>query len=350
MGIWKNLKARAKEILTRPEPLPLFTLPERRDGYRVICMSDMHAYDFGGAGGYTADERMEKMVEVVKREYESERSFDALIMNGDVVSANVARRSDPDLNLHRDFKEKYIAPLLGAGVPVFIQYGSHDATTEEEAYEIYGYPKSYCVRLGSTVFLSLDTYDGEMKNERDGKQPADIRIGLTKAILAYLNRKDVDEAFIVCHYPVFAQNFRRILAHEKVRSVIAGHSHYNTVEIQNGKPLLQDGHFSRAYTKMLTHGLGFKPFVSVSAEGNGRVTDEDGRDRPDYSATGAPWQYRVVERTASGTESYIAYPEMTYHAFRSDGIDFDAFTQGYAEARPSFLGDAAPVDKSYYKF
>ena len=350
MKFCKDLKRRVSYLFTPAEPLPLFELPQKREGYRLLFMSDIHLGSFGGAGGYSDTERMEKMVEVIKSEYESERSFDAIILAGDVADTNIAMRSDPSVNLHRVFKEKYIARLAEASIPVFVQYGSHDATTEEDAYEIYGYSKSYCVRVGSTLFISLDTYDGEMRIERDGKQPKDIRAGLTKAILRYLSRPDIDEAFIVCHYPVFKENFFRILSHGKVRGIISGHSHYNTVEMQNGKPMMQDGHFSRAYTKMLTRGLGFKLFQPVSIEGNGRKIDEEGYEWADYSVTGSPWQYRVVERTAEGTESYIVYPEMTYTEFESDGIVFPAFTQPYAEARPSFLGSDAPLDKSYIKF
>lgn len=350
MKRFQKIKERLSYIFTPAEPLPLFELPVKRDGYRLLFMSDIHLNSFGGVGGYTDTERMEKMVEVIKGEYESERSFDAIILAGDVADTNIAMRTDPEINLHRTFKEKYISRLEDTGIPVFVQYGSHDATTEEDAYEIYGYSKSYCVRIGSTLFISLDTYDGEMRIERDGKQPKDIRSGLTKAILRYLSRPDIDEAFIVCHYPVCRENYLRILSHGKVRGVISGHSHYNTIEMQNGKPLLQDGHFSRAYTKMLTRGLGFSLFKPVPIEGNGRAIDEEGYEWADYSDTGSPWQFRVVERTAEGTESYIVYPEMTYKEFASDGIVFPAFTQPYAEARPSFLGESAPIDKSYIKF
>ena len=66
MKFCKTLKRRLSYLFTPAEPLPLFELPKKREGYRVLVMSDIHYNSFGGAGGYTHTERMEKMVEVVK--------------------------------------------------------------------------------------------------------------------------------------------------------------------------------------------------------------------------------------------------------------------------------------------
>ena len=101
---------------------------------------------------------------------------------------------------------------------------------------------------------------------------------------------------------------------------------------------------------MVTHGLGFSQFFPVSTEGNGLVTDEEGKQHKDYSATGSPWQYRVIEQSLDTIESYMVFPEISYKRCESDGVVFPAFTQPYTEARPSFLGSDAPIDKSYKIF
>ena len=100
-----------------------------------------------------------------------------------------------------------------------------------------------------------------------------------------------------------------------------------SIGIDSEKPLLQTGHFSRAHTKRVADGCGFQPFVPMQSG--------------DFSQTGSPWQYRAVARMPDGIESYQIFPEMRYGAFRSDGIDFAAFTQPYAEGRG---------DRSYARF
>ena len=322
---------------------------EGRNG-RVVIVSDNHYRSFGGIGGYTDAERQDILMNSLIEAYtDPTRTFDCVIFNGDMTNQNYALQKETGEEQEKDFETLYRARLTEAGIPSFCINASHDSLYEDEFYEIYGHAKNYVVLVGKTAYLCIDTYNGE-RDATMQTQMSDISYDLMRNYERFLAHGYVDEAFIVCHSPTNQKNFARLLSNEKVLATVSGHTHNSEVITEQGKPLLQTGHFSRAYTKMVTHGLGFSAFVPVPIEGNGMITDEDGKQHKDYSATGSPWQYRVFDQSESSIESYMVFPEMNYKGCKSDDIWFPAFTQPYTEARPSFLGESAPIDKSYKIF
>lgn len=330
--------------------LDVYAFATDREDARVLVVSDNHFRAFSGIGGYTDDERQQLLMDILIATYNNpDTAYECVIFNGDIANQNDALRNGLAENYVQMWQETYASQLTAAGVPCFAVNASHDSLYEDEFYEIFDHPKNYVVLVGKTAYICVDAYNGERTSTYE-TAATDLTLPFVRECERFLAHGYVDEAFIVCHWPKAGTNYKRLLGNEKVLATVSGHTHYNEVVTESGKPLLQTGHFSRAYTKMQTWGLGFKPFVPVPKEGNGRVVDENGNERADYSATGSPWQYRVFEQSADAIESYIVYPEMTYKACSSDGIHFEAFTQEYTEARPSFLGDAAPIDKSYKKF
>ena len=322
---------------------------DTREG-RVVIVSDNHYRSFGGIGGYTDGERQEMMIDTLIEHYnDPDTTYSCVIFNGDMTNQNDALLKGTGEEQELAFETLYRSRLTEAGIPSFCINASHDSLYEDEFYEIYGHSKNYAVLVGKTAYLCIDTYNGE----RDATMQtgmSDIPYDLMREYERFLAHGYVEQAFIVCHWPSSGSNFGRLLSNEKVLATVSGHTHNNEVISERNKPLLQTGHFSRAYTKMVTHGLGFSQFFPVSTEGNGLVTDEEGKQHKDYSATGSPWQYRVIEQSLDTIESYMVFPEISYKRCESDGLVFPAFTQPYTEARPSFLGSDAPIDKSYKIF
>ncbi len=330
---------------------------------RVLFLSDAHFDSFSGVGGYTDAERQDIMVDRLITEFNTENSYDAVVFVGDTVSANeylkkiVKETGNANFTDYEEiervlhWKETYMARLEAAGIPCFYVNASHDALYGGNFESVFDYGSNYVILSGRTAYIVCDTYAGERKAPTYETTASDIPEDFYNECMRLLEHEYIKEAYMVSHNPSNGENLKVLTQHSKVRGTIAGHTHYNMVQSYWSKPLLQTGHFSRAYTKMITQGLGFKPFTPLNDAVVGTTTDEDGREnRKDYSASGSPWQWRVMETTEAGTESYLVFPEVEYKRFTTDGIWWDAFTQPYTEARPSFLGDDAPVDRSYKFF
>ncbi len=324
---------------------------------RVLFISDSHyGAPFGCVGGHACDGRHVLMIDaILKRKDE----IDCVIFNGDMACRNGQLCYEihypfykaPRKDWLRTAKEDYFDRLTDAGVPYFAVHASHDSLRGNEFYELFGHENHYALLFGDTAYLCFDLYQGERSREI-AMQTArtDISAELLHAAEALLGRSDVKRAIIVSHYPYTdLPHFYRLAQNEKVIAFVAGHSHYNDVETFGGKPMLQCGHFSRANMRLKTLGLDFKPFVPLSPDSVPTTTAETGKPHKDYSATGSPWQYRMIEAAADGSiESYTVYPEMTYYLFEAEGCRAEGFCQPYVEARPSFLGSDAPIDKSYW--
>ncbi len=329
---------------------------------RVIFLSDAHYGSFGGVGGYSDVERTAIMIDRLIEEYNTDRSYDAVVFVGDTVSANHdlllkrAEKGSADFSdeeetaVVRAWKDTYMSRLERENIPCFYVNASHDALYGDNFKNVFGYENNYVLEVGDVAYICVDSYAGPRMETTLETTAMDIPDAFLSDVTAYLSGDTVREAYVVSHYPFPKENMKALCAHEKVRALLAGHSHYNTIDQFLDKPLIQTGHFSRAYTRMVTYGLGFKPFVPLNDSTVEMTLDEDGRERRDHSATGSPWQWRVMESSAAGVESYIVFVSMNYGAFFSDGIDFPAFFQPYTEARPAFLGENAPIDRSYIFF
>ncbi len=327
---------------------------------RVAIISDNHYKAFSGVGGYTDAERQEMMLEAL---FKDPRGLDCVIFAGDMVNQNdlLKKQANDPMNYPEgvswveEWKSTYFDQLKRRGLRAYCVNASHDSMLPEEFEEIFGYANNYVVLAGTTAYICVDTYSGS-RSETFETTMADIPEEFATEVEKLLAHQYVQNAFLVCHAysgdRTKAENFYRVLGHEKVLGVVYGHSHYNQNGTLAGKTTIQTGHFSRGYTKMVTKGLGFKPFVPLNNSVVGKTTDEDGKvNQYDYSETGSPWQYTVIEfsgdRDAYTIEAYQVFPQISYREFTSDGIVWEAFTQPYTEARPAFLGEDAAVDRSY---
>ena len=333
------------------------------DEGRVIFLSDAHFGSFGGIGGYTDAERQTIMIDKLIEEYNTDRSYDAVVFVGDTVSANdylkklVQETGNATFTDYEEIErvllwmDTYASRLDDAGIPWYYVNASHDALYGDNFKDVFGYGGNYVLVSGATAYIVCDTYAGPRNNTTYETTASDIPKDFYDECIRMLNDPAIEEAYMVSHWPSNCPRLESLTRQAKVKGSIAGHTHYSMVDSYWGKPLLQTGHFSRAYTKMISQGLGFKPFAPLNDSVVGTTTDEEGKEnRKDYSASGSPWHWRVMETTEAGTESYLVFPEVAYERFASDGIWWDAFTQPYVEARPSFLGDTAPIDRSYKFF
>ena len=356
--------------------LEIFAVPirskTRRTGEsRIIFLSDSHYYYFEGIGGYSSSRRHALMVDALIREFQTEKSFDAVVFLGDTVhndhylaeirAKHMAKYGTLDTFCIADttvaekiveWRDTYMARLKNAGIPAFYVNASHDSLSPDLFYNLFGYENNYVLLADDIAYLICDTYAGK-RDERLQTLGSDIPDDFYKKCVELLLDDRIKEAYVACHYINEGSNLCNLIAEKKVRGTIVGHSHYNEALTFQDKPLLQTGHFSRANTVMLTWGLGFTPFVPI-AEDAPYTTDEEGNPYKDYRKTGSPWQWRVMEHTDGYTESYLVFPEMDYGEFAYDEHGrhnaFPDFQQPFTEARPDFLGKDAPVDRSYRVF
>ncbi len=321
---------------------------------RVAILSDAHYKAFNGVGGYSSAERCQIMTEALLAD---PIGFDCVIFNGDMVNSNdLVKKREVDASYNeedwtREFDTEYADKLRAAGIDVFYVNASHDSLTPDEFEAYSGYSHNYVVLVGTTAYICVDTFSGP-RSETGETTVADIPEEFVDEIEKLLSGENITDAFVVCHSMCELENFKRLVSLEKVCGTVWGHTHNNQNGVWDKKLSIQTGHFSRGYTKMLTKGLGFKPFVPLNDAVVGKTVDEDGRAAQyDYSATGSPWQYTIVELRGNADgyvlESYQIFPEEVYKEFVSDGIKFAAFKQPYTEARPSFLGTKSPIDRSY---
>lgn len=314
---------------------------------RIIIASDCHLEYFDGVAGYTSRERNRFMAEALMSE-----NADAVIYAGDMTFRN----TQEGLSLDSLYEWKSIAvdPLIDAGIPAFALNASHDSMLPDEFKSVFGCEHNYALIHGDTAYICLDTFAGA----RDASlqtAPSDIDEATLLDALEIISRTDINAAFVVCHFPSDGENLLRLMNDNRILGVISGHTHDNfitTVEAavcsihipayECKKSLIQTGHFSRAHTKRIHDGCGFKQFVPM-LHGDGMTASDldENVTVEDYSRTGSPWQYRAVRRIGSCIESYMVFPEMDYDEFVGDKITFPAFHQPYAEG----FGD-----RSYIKF
>ncbi len=323
----------------------------------VLFVSDTHYGDwFDGPGGFSGAERHQRMIEFI---LENKDRYDCVIINGDMASHDGQVRGiaklhgDPQKDRHwiRLLKEDCFDRLTEEGMPYFAIHASHDSLDADEFQDIFGYEHNYVVLAGTTAYICCDTYNGPRKDNGQTDM-ADIPEDFVREVKKLLLHGYVENAFVVCHYGIAElSNLKSLITEPKVRGTLCGHSHFNEVRELCKKPMLETGHFSRADVKLRTWGLEFKPFCPVSRS-MPYVVDYYGNPHPDYSASGSPWQARVVSsgegEKGTSIESYMVYPEQHYEACTIEGRSFPAFDQPYAEARPAFLGKDAPIDKSYF--
>jgi len=303
---------------------------------RIIIASDCHLDYFDGVAGYTSRERNKLMCEALLKE-----EADAVIYNGDMTFRN----TKPDLSLDSLYEWRSIAvDPLAERTEVFALNASHDTMTADEFERVFGYSHNFAVIHGDVAYICLDTFAGERDaslqttaSDIDGETLADA--------YEILARGKIKAAFVVCHFPSGGENLLRLMNDSRVTAVISGHTHENTVTTVNnaaasinvpitdcGKMLIQTGHFSRAHTKRIHDGCGFKRFVPMM-HGNGFCPSDldESVTVEDFSGTGSPWQYRAFDRTPDGIEAYMIFPEMNYSEFAGDKIGFPAFHQPYAK-------------------
>ncbi len=324
---------------------------------RVIILSDNHYKAFSGVGGYTDAERQQLMIDAL---LDHPNDYDCVIFAGDMANQNELykdRVTNPQLygeDYLQEWINTYYTQLRMGGISAYCINGSHDACLPEEFEGYFGYENNYVVLAGTTAYICVDVFSGERNTTTYETTAADIPAEFVTEVAKLLAHDYVQNAFVVLHRAINNfDNVKALVGMDKVVGTIHGDSHYNETGSFCGKPKVQSGHFSRGYTKMITWGLGFTPFVATPFS-MPSVTDENGKSHKDWSQTGSPWQYRIVEFSGTNEaytlESYQVYPEMQYLEFRSDSINWASFRQPYTEARPSFLGEAAPIDKSYKLF
>lgn len=321
-----------------------FIIPE---GGRIIVASDCHLDYFDSVAGYTSRQRNRHMTDALL----CEKDVAAVIFNGDMTFRNSFENLPADSLF--EWKSLVIDRLSVAGIQAFAVNASHDSMTADEFREVFGCEHNFAVIHGDIAYICLDTFAGERDASRQ-TTPSDITEEILADAMEIACRPHIKAAFVVCHFPSCGENLQRLMNDERVTAVVAGHTHDNFIttvgeaiavvsnaKLNCTKTLVQTGHYSRAHTKRISDGCGFKPFVPMK-EGDGMtVSDLDGvTPVPDFSRTGSPWQYRAFARTADGVESYMIFPEADYGEFVGDKITFPAFHQPKAEG----FGDRSYIE------
>lgn len=176
--------------------------------------------------GYTQAQRMEFMMEEIRREHEKE-PLTAILIPGDLSVDDYDFRNLP-YNYCEKFKKEYMDQMPA---PVYAMPGNHDSYSNEQWQAMFGTPRQFSVVLGGALFLMADTYNaptnGASGSPYTGLDMAWIRAELEKhpdkpafLLSHYIHwRKEGDLALLLREYP-------------RIRALFVGHSHrYETVRL-----------------------------------------------------------------------------------------------------------------------
>ena len=218
---------------------------------KILMMSDIHLgielqtslYD---RWGYTDNERMDKLVETIKKENDKGQ-IDLILFLGDQVSNQFASTSTT--NKDEDFFPAFIGKMRDLQLPFYCAMGNHELYDETKWTNLLGYPSNYIIEIKGLSIIVLNTFtDTDVTNASStGYKFADISTDLKNNLLLYLNNTVNEKAILCAHYLYNAtsmDNIKSVLAHEKVLAGFVGHNH-NLGEISvDGKTIYNDGNFS----------------------------------------------------------------------------------------------------------
>lgn len=218
---------------------------------KILMMSDIHLgvelqtslYD---RWGYTDDERMDKLVETIKKENDKGQ-IDLILFLGDQVSNQFGSTSTT--NKDEDFFPAFIGKMRDLQLPFYCAMGNHELYDETKWTNLLGYPSNYIIEIKGLSIIVLNTFtDTDVTNASStGYKFADISTDLKNNLLLYLNNTVNEKAILCAHYLYNAtnmDNIKSVLAHEKVLAGFVGHNH-NLGEISvDGKTIYNDGNFS----------------------------------------------------------------------------------------------------------
>lgn len=264
-----------------------------RNGFRVMCISDLHAgAHYGTYAGLSPWDRGLIMSQFLKSEYEREPSFDLFFGNGDMASNEYNELRDRTSYFER--LQRTCAPVLTkAGVPAYYIYANHDDLCDDEWRRITGYPKDYIVDLDDDVsFVCLDLYHGPQTPEERAwgyGAPSDMKREIYEETSEHIRFRE--HVFVVCHFADDARNpllSKFIRENPQVRATLAGHTHLTRCGLLGGKSRMESGHFSWAAATW------------------GRACDDTA------AAMIGPWGMRCLEFDGTKMHSYMIYPEHSY--------------------------------------
>lgn len=277
-----------------------------RDGndIRVVILSDTHYFwpvdpetgksyavwgiENTGPAGFTYEERAQAMVDAILAEWETEDSFDALVINGDLANNDPVFKNplnsypdgDPVLdkngvpvsfdhvNTLEEFATSYIAQLEDAGIPVYVTYGGHDYVDDETWYSIFGKEKNCILKVGDVAFVLADTFDYEAHSPGDDYQSlSDLHEHFVAGTLEYVASDAIGDAYIIAHTTVNLPHFNRLTDDPHVTAILAGHTHETSVSQYRSKPVLQTGHFYFGGCFNTNNGNGMKYYVPLTNDG-----------------------------------------------------------------------------------
>ncbi len=244
--------------------------------------------------GYTQKERMDFMLECIRREHAS-NPLDAILIPGDLSIDDYDFRCLPR-NYCYGVKQDYLDRFP---VPYYVIPGNHDSYPDMLWHKVFGTHRQFSVVINGVLFLMADTYHHTPAWSASGSPYTPLDLAWVKNEL----EKHPDlPAFLVAHYfnpRAESAEFSAFLAQNpRICGLFMGHTHRfkapePSAEYGN-KPLFDTGGFS--YYTQPTNGVwDFNVF------------------HPEWR-----WGYQLLELDDESFKSWHVFPAVHYHAHNGD--------------------------------
>lgn len=204
-----------------------------------IAISDIHAgYDTVGypSKSLESPDRLLNMVNFLNT-FIDNNVVDFVLVLGDLTSDNAGSN---EYNYLKDIT-KYFAKIKR---PVYVLPGNHDAYSNNEFKNIFGYDRQYTIQYDDTIFIMLDNFRDLSNITESGS----VYTGIDMVFLQEQINKFKDKNIVLCsHY--FDINNESDLStlisnNDNIITLIQGHSHKANISDFNTKKIINIGNFS----------------------------------------------------------------------------------------------------------
>lgn len=205
---------------------------------RIILSSDIHFCHTDWYGVKTPD-RMQKWVDDLKREYETD-PFEALLLLGDYSLdywkwQTKGSYLEEGVSYTKLFVDQYLSQLRELPIEVRMIPGNHEQYGEVLWHRITGYSREDIYIAGDWLFILMDTYHGGLDPtvHHDGVYTGADMEFIRQQMAAYPEKRVI----LCCHYIEpwrDSEDFKALLRDDRVVCLFAGHTHRS--EVWNMEP------------------------------------------------------------------------------------------------------------------
>ncbi len=227
---------------------------------KIIIASDIHLCHEPWLG-VPPEERVQRFVDDIKREYERE-PFEALLLLGDYsldhwkwqIKGSYLTEGKSYTKI---FVDKYLSQLKELPIEIRMIAGNHEQYGEEKWHTLTGYRREDTYVTGDWLFILMDTYKADL----DPTEHSDgTYTGADMEFIRASMAKYPDKRVIICaHYEEAwkdKEEFKALLREDaRIVCHFVGHHHRSEIwgmEEFGAKPTFGCGHYAKSGTKQPT--------------------------------------------------------------------------------------------------